>query len=934
LIVGWLLLCTAYSADLQDRAVRHFHTAHGLPVPGTVQLVEGSDGFLWVSHQAGVSRFDGERFVSMPDIDPRGGVSSITPRAAGGVWGVDRSGLIWVLSPSGTRPLPMPTDRVADVGVDADGSLLAVDFEGRLWKRSADRWSQPLTELLLPDERVVRILEEAESVLMTTRGAIRLTHSGPQRASLLPPMPDITALALEPDGWTWAAHDGRVTLFDDRGEVAHEWPTQKRAFNIERRSGVVWVAANDRLGRLSRDGSGTWSEVDWAGALFVDRENALWMTGPRGITVWPEPETRVVPVTEAGQHFRFLSATPEGIWGSTWFNATHTDDRLQPALALPAALMTQGRFCVDGLGRVRTLAHDKQSKQMYVATVAPLPALMPVDVPSWYAQCAEDRDGSIWFGVLVGPDGLLRAGPDDSIEEFPVPDEMGVYAVSTDPDGRLWVGHHERVCWVDSTELRAGEARWRCADVPGGRSVDVLSPQSNGRMWAGTDYRGVVAIDPEDGSVSDLDTLNTHLRVPNVADIRPSPRGGHWVVGKGGIIRVGVDGTLLEELGGWNGIEVNVAGSIAEEADGDVWIANSLGLTRVPASARSPTRPVPEVSLLSIRVDGVDTPIQGAIGVPAPPNRVALQFMANSYRAPHDIRYAVRFLGRSEPTSPTESGSVELVDLPSGVHSISVTASLDGTSWSSPATVELRVALPWWRQPWVLFLALCGLAGLSYAAYRTRVAILLARERERLRIAMDLHDEIGSGLGSIRILSSLIGRDDVGSDTRKDLASRVEQTAGELHGSLQGLVGTLRPRGTRVGSLIDALRNRCSMLFADSDIKVTIWSDPTAESIDLPLAIRSDVERLASEALHNVARHSGASTVSVTLDRVGSRLVLTLTDDGCGFDLTAERKGLGVESMIRRAEAMGATLQIVSNDRGTRISLSFPVRAGWTPTQN
>jgi len=924
----WIaLLLMAVTGHAGDRAVRHLHTGHGLPVPGTVQIVEGADGFLWVSHNAGVSRFDGTQFDTMPPTSPLGSLSEIAPRPAGGVWAVDRSWKIWVVSPDGTWQHPMPPcEDVRDVGTDVDGSLLAVGFDGQLWKWDGQSWETKLQGLLHEGEKIVRVIEGPEVVVMTNSGALSLTPGGPQRELHLTDSGMFTAVAIEPDRWVWAAHGLTVSLIDPRGKIIHQWPTEKRAFAITRRGGAVWVSANDKIGRLERDGSSQWFDVDWAGHLFLDPENALWMTGPRGIYVWPEPDSSFLPVTSAGQHFRFLGLGQGRVWGSTWFNAVSTDDSLVPEMVLPEGLITQGGFCTDSGGTVRTLAHDKVTKQMYVATAAPEASLEPVDVTTHYAQCTKGPDGAIWFGLVRGENALVRVEVDGQIELYPVPDNMGVFSIGADPAGRIWVGHWEQVCWATAAKVRAGAADWQCAQAPFARTIDAFAPVSNDRMWAGTDYRGVIVISPEHGTVANVDVVNDKLRVPNTQGFFPSPRGGIWVVGTGGIIRVDEDGTLYEEMGIWNGVEISSAGSVVEEQDGDVWLGSSGGIMRVPGTARDQARPIPDVRLLSTQINGEQIGVETLIDVPPPPHRVDLLFAATSFRAPEVVRYAMRMHGRDEAPTPATSGRVELVDLPPGPHTIAVVASLDGKNWSEPAVVHLVVAVPWWRQPWVPVVVVVVLGLIGFAGYRTRVAVLLTRERERLRIAMDLHDEIGSGLGSIRILSSLIGKDNLTEDSRRDLASQVEHTAGELHGSLQGLVGTLRPKGTRVDALVDAIRHKCSVLFADEDTAVSVNVATRVEDIDLSLPIRNDVERFAAEALHNAARHAGASTVKVTLKRHGNLLSLTVQDDGVGFDVSTAKAGLGLESMQHRATRMGGHLTLSSTDRGTRITLDFPTR--------
>ena len=99
---------------------------------------------------------------------------------------------------------------------------------------------------------------------------------------------------------------------------------------------------------------------------------------------------------------------------------------------------------------------------------------------------------------------------------------------------------------------------------------------------------------------------------------------------------------------------------------------------------------------------------------------------------------------------------------------------MDGVSWSEePAVFAFEILPPWYRTWWARLgaLALVGLA--LYAVYRVRVAVLLRLERQRTRIAMDLHDEMGSGLGGIGILAGVLGGDDIDDASRTKLAGQI-----------------------------------------------------------------------------------------------------------------------------------------------------------------
>lgn len=142
------------------------------------------------------------------------------------------------------------------------------------------------------------------------------------------------------------------------------------------------------------------------------------------------------------------------------------------------------------------------------------------------------------------------------------------------------------------------------------------------------------------------------------------------------------------------------------------------------------------------------------------------------------------------------------MDLPPGDYLAEVRASLDGESWTEPpATYAFSVAPPWWRRTWVMAaFALCALAAL-YGLYRWRLGFLLKLERQRTRIAMDLHDQMGSGLGSIGILGEVLGHAELGVGLPEQPEGgsgleNMEHRAREIDAEL--ICGRRSPRGTIV----------------------------------------------------------------------------------------------------------------------------------------
>ncbi len=194
-----------------------------------------------------------------------------------------------------------------------------------------------------------------------------------------------------------------------------------------------------------------------------------------------------------------------------------------------------------------------------------------------------------------------------------------------------------------------------------------------------------------------------------------------------------------------------------------------------------------------------------------------------------------------------------------------------------------------------------------------------ARERElaalRQRIADDLHDEIGSNLGSIALLSQMALRQE--GDGRADLAE-INRVARETAVSMRDIVWLIKPGGPDGEDFVVRLRETAGALLAGLE-----WQfDSGGLRGPLTLEWKREVLLFFKEALYNVRRHASARTASIRLADAGGEFVLEIADDGVGFHVNGGSTGLGLASQRRRAQALGGELQIESEPgHGTRVTL-------------
>jgi signal transduction histidine kinase len=206
--------------------------------------------------------------------------------------------------------------------------------------------------------------------------------------------------------------------------------------------------------------------------------------------------------------------------------------------------------------------------------------------------------------------------------------------------------------------------------------------------------------------------------------------------------------------------------------------------------------------------------------------------------------------------------------------------------------------------------------------------LIHAYEQERLRIARELHDDFGQRLASLAIeLSALAessGQMPIGVRRRMVALSK---RAGELGSDLHRVSHKLHPASLQKLGLAAAVRVFCSELSSSRHVAIELDLRHVPELLSHDVALC--VYRIAQEALHNVARHSGAASALVTLERIEDDLVLTVADRGVGFDPSATPAGssIGLSSMQERVLLVDGELTIHSKQgEGTRLVARVPLQ--------
>jgi signal transduction histidine kinase/ligand-binding sensor domain-containing protein len=926
------------TASAQDRLIRTFGQESGLQPP-VWAVAQDSAGFIWIGAEAGLYRFDGTEFRRWAPEEIHDAVDGVTVSPTGGVAISTRSRVVFEVTPTGARPAAMPD------GPGPAGMLqMTFDRRGRLWivqdtavsYRTADGAWRTLPSAALGGQRPRRI--KANPIggvdVMTPSSLWRVEPNEMPRI--------LFAASWIVDVWYYSGDrlvaltanpPGADRLIEvDRGVRRHLLASGTvplgRAVSLVERQGTLWVALDGSLFAVRPgeppDVLGMSEGINSGGPLLVDREGSMWMGSFVGLVQLPEPDSRTWTDRHGlrSRHARMLARNGDLLWIATW-GGTDVLRRTGEAWTISqSASQSQIRSCADQRGAIWTFDGMGRGVLKMVDTAT----IRRFAHPPGFQGCTRARDGGVW---MTTGDTLFYADPvKRSLRAFAIPTSGGRRdEVLHDRHDRLWVSGGESICHAPVAHVKAGtNGAWTCDTLPGAYIVRMMELPS-GTLWASSIFTGLHA--RRDGRWLPLPMES--LATGTVFSLAASPRGGVWMIGHGILQRVEETPSgwkVLERLTQWQGLMTVGGGDLVEDDDGTIWIASERGVSRVPASARLSAPLPPPVALVDVRVDDRRVPLDSVLRLPHDRNRLELRFAALSFRDPSQVRHQVR-LGPDQPWSESVSGpSFRWVDLVPRQYAVEYRASLDGRIWS-PRSLRFAfsVSPPWYQTSWALALALGMAAALGWAIYRVRVAYLLGLERQRTRIAMDLHDEVGSGLASVGILSSVLAADSLTPAERRQTAGDIASAAEELGNALSDIVWALDPRAATLEELASRLAEHGERLSARGDVEFSSSFPAAWPDARLDVSLRRGVLLIGLEALHNAVRHASAREVVLTLEPDEGQWALSIRDDGVGFDPLMSnnaKQGHGLPGMRRRAEEIGAVLSVDSAPgAGTTIRLRF-----------
>lgn len=281
------------------------------------------------------------------------------------------------------------------------------------------------------------------------------------------------------------------------------------------------------------------------------------------------------------------------------------------------------------------------------------------------------------------------------------------------------------------------------------------------------------------------------------------------------------------------------------------------------------------------------------------------------------------------PRTTTATGPIRFTGLPPGRHRLIVRVQ-DPYGRIGPATEQLTilVAAPFWQRWWFFALLLATGATVMYLIARARQRQRSRQRSIRDRIARDLHDDIGSALGSINFYSEALRRKLEGEqdEVARQVAEKIGVTSRSMIEQMSDIVWSVDPEKDDVAALEERMRQFATDLTASRSIRLEWRITGRPEGLVLGAEQRRNLFLIFKEAVHNSVKYAGSPTLHVRVSSARDRFGIHVIDEGQGFDPanTDAYNGNGLPNMHRRAASIGAVLQVESKPgKGTRVIVTI-----------
>ena len=466
----------------------------------------------------------------------------------------------------------------------------------------------------------------------------------------------------------------------------------------------------------------------------------------------------------------------------------------------------------------------------------------------------------------------------------------------------------------------------------------AITIDKNGYLWVGTGLQGLFIFNLRNDTIKSWKQLTTKDGLSDnfITFLHTDQEGNVWVCTAAGLDKVQMrdDHFFIENLTRYQNIYQYVH-KVQTDKLGNHWVATEAGTIRI-GSHELYTGFRPAIIFRKIELGPkVWTNPKDNASLPYKENDISVTVAAPSFIDEKQVRFSYLLDGSTNHEwSPYSSqASFSFVNLAPGKYSLHARAEfINGRYPPSETSFSFIIHPPWWQTWWFRMLALAiillslALAVRNY--YRGKLILQKQKaerqqavERERTRIARDMHDDLGSGLSSIRFLTEKIKRNVFSEVSRNDI-EKMQETSNDLIDKMNEIIWAMNEKNDSLEDLIIYTRSYAVQYCEENGLECTADLPEFIPARLVSGEIRRNVFLTVKECLHNIVKHANAGRVKIMMS-VSDTLNIAVTDDGIGLS-ESRAQGNGLRNMHTRMESIGGTITL-KNGLGLTIKLEVPL---------
>jgi ligand-binding sensor domain-containing protein/two-component sensor histidine kinase len=938
-----LFFMMAAAAEAQTYPFRTYSIENGLSQAVVNTIAQDGDGYLWIGTGYGLNRFDGVGFKNyyVEDGLLNNGIQSLY---------VDEKNQLWIGTEGGVNVMkkdsihavvelqPLESSSILSIYEDSQNELwFTTDGEG-VWHWDRSRQLTQYREVHgMGSNRVRDVLEDQEGIIWfaTRDGLTKLEDGNFRTLTTRHGLPDnrLRDLALTDKGTLWVASRGGLCTVSD--EEISCFTEQDGLINNRIQSistdadHNLWLGTEEGVSYFSGGEFKNYSVEEGLAndiiySTYYDVEGNIWFgTFGGGVSMFMGDQIQNYTI-ENGLPNNVITSIAEDPMGQYWIatyggGITSVEDNTIKTFNASDGLVDNKVYTLEADDQGRLLIGTRWGVSIFddntfqnfdendlpdrkIRTILPIEGKNEFWLGTYGEGIIQYRDGS--FNQLTEADGL----PNNTVMDL-----------EQSSEGTIWAATYGGLSQLKDNSF----TNYTIEDgLPHNGILDVLIDDS-GALWVAT-FGGIARF-----SEGDFESITPEDGLPDEVCyfIEQDNRGIFWIGTNSGVVRFDYDAFKLRSENrntqifrmlttdqGLVSNEMNVGASY-KDSRGRLWFGSVGGVSVFDPSKEKVSKVAPQVHIENISVSGERISMKEPLDIGSDNQNITFEFIGISFTAPHQVKYRYRLKNSNEGWQETTQSSVRYSALMSGDYTFEVKARNFNGHWSpKAASISFSVQAPFWLQWWFIALVILSLAGIILFIYNYyRVKKMVEIERMRVRIASDLHDDVGSALTEIALQSDFLQTMQV-PDKLEDSLKQIGAQSRRIVSSLDDIVWSIDARNDSVGDLTDRMQDYMNNVLPDRQVYYDFDCDMQQQ---LDVSLKENLYLIFKEVANNIAKHSNADRVDVKLCADGTGFTMGIKDNGT--EVSGSRKsGQGLRNMRMRAKRIDAEITF-NNKNGFEV---------------